>query len=82
MAKSFKVLPHMCARQKEDFDALLYAADEIGAAATSVIAQGGQGYNLLLEARDRFRSILSSMTDNYRICIEEEGIEKTFTINI
>ena len=72
MAKSFRVLPHMCRRQKEDIDALLYAADEIGAAATSVIAQGGMGYNLLLEARDKFKSLLFQMMEHTRVCLEEE----------
>lgn len=48
------------------------AADEIGAAATSVIAQGGHGYNLLLEARDRFKRVLMSSASHYRICVEDE----------
>lgn len=72
MAKTFKVLPHMCNQQKREIDELLNAADEIGAAATSVIAQGGMGYNLLLEARDRFKAQLFTMMDHTRICIEED----------
>lgn len=72
MGKTFKVLPHMCKQQKKEINDLLDAADEIGAAATSVIAQGGQGYTLLLEARDRFRQTLVEMMEHTRICIEEE----------
>ena len=49
-----------------------YDNDDIGAAATAVIAQGGHGYNLLLEARDRFKEILLSSASHYRICIEED----------
>lgn len=72
MEKTFKVLPHMCKQQRQEIDSLLYAADEIGAAATSVIAQGGHGYNLLLEARDKFKETLLEMMQHTRICIEEE----------
>lgn len=72
MRKTFKVLPHMCKQQRQEIDQLLGAADEIGAAATSVIAQGGHGYNLLLEARDKFRSTLNTMMSHTRICIEED----------
>lgn len=72
MAKTIKVMPHMCNRQQEDIETLLFAADEIGAAATSVIAQGGMGYNLLLEARDRFKSTLLKMMEHTRVCLEEE----------
>ena len=72
MAKVFKVLPYMCFRQKQEIDELMNAADEIGAAATSVIAQGGHGYNLLLEARDKFRNLLLNMMEHTRVCLEEE----------
>lgn len=72
MAKTFKVLPHMCNQQKQEVTDLMNAADEIGAAATSVIAQGGHGYNLLLEARDKFRDMLFHVTQHYRICVEED----------
>lgn len=74
MAKSFKVLPHMCKQQKREIDELLSAADEIGAAATSVISQGGMGYSLLLESRDKFKNMLLSMMEHTRICIEEEEV--------
>lgn len=53
---------------------MLAAADEIGAAATSVSAQGGQGYDKLVEARDNFRIKLMSFSEHYRIfeSVEEE----------
>lgn len=70
--KTFKVLPHMCKQQKQEVSDLMTAADDIGAAATSVIAQGGHGYNLLLEARDKFRDMLLHVTQHYRICVEED----------
>lgn len=72
MAKIFRVLPHMCRQQKEEIDAIMHAADDIGAAAVSVASNSGQGYNLLLEARDRFKQILLSSASHYRICIEED----------
>lgn len=70
--KSLKVLPHMCEQQRQEFDNLMYAADEIGAAATSVNSQGAHGYSLLIEARDKFRSTLQEFMQHVRICVEEE----------
>lgn len=72
MGKTFKLLPHMCKLQKQEIDNLLCAADEIGAAATSAIAQGGHGYNLLVEARDNFKNKLLGMMEHTRICLEED----------
>lgn len=37
-----------------------------------MIAQGGHGYNLLLEARDNFKNTLLGMMEHTRICLEEE----------
>ena len=71
--KTLKVLPYMCDQQKEEIQAILTAADEIGQAATAVIAGGGMGYNQLIEARDRFRQVLISASAHYRICVEEEN---------
>lgn len=70
--KSFKVLPAMCKQQRDEIKQLIAAADEIGAAATSVSAQGGQGYERLFEARDRFRSMVMTMAEHYRVCVEED----------
>lgn len=71
---SFKLKPHMCKQQKDELKQLLVAADEIGAAATSVSSQGGQGYEKLVEARDNFKKLLLSTAEHYRIVetIEEE----------
>lgn len=70
--KTFKVLPHMCKQQTLEMKQLISAADEIGAAATSVGAQGGQGYENLLEARENFKSILEDVHSHYRIFIAED----------
>jgi len=72
---SFTFLPYMCARQKHELEQLLAAADEIGAAATSVASQGGHGYAALCESREKFKTLLMSMAEHYRICI----VEDTFT---
>lgn len=78
MAKTFKFLPHMCKQQREEIESLLHAADDIGAAAVSVAANSGQGYNLLLEARDRFKEILMECASHYRICLEEDEEQCAF----
>lgn len=71
--KTLRVLPYMCKQQKEEIQAIMNAADEIGQAATSVLAGSGMGYNQLIEARDRFKQILISASTHYRICVEEEN---------
>jgi hypothetical protein len=73
--KTFRVMPYMCKKQKEDLEQLLAAADDIGAAATS-FSQGGQGYSQLIEARDKFKRTLMSLTTQYRIYQEEEEPEE------
>ena len=37
-----------------------------------VATQGGQGYNLLLETRDRFKELLLQTMEHMRICVEED----------
>lgn len=71
MEKSFRIMPHMCKQQQEEIQQLLTAADEIGAAATSVASQGGMGYEQLIRARDRFKTMLMNATTHYRIIQEE-----------
>ena len=56
---------------EEYSDAVQYNTNN-GAAATSVIAQGGHGYNLLLEAREKFKQTLMASASHYRICVEED----------
>jgi hypothetical protein len=72
MNKAIRVLPHMCAMQRKDIECMLRAADEIGSAAATIVSRGGQGYDMLLEARDRFREQLLEMMDHTRVCIEED----------
>lgn len=69
MEKTLVVLPYMCDQQRQEIDDLMNAADDIGAAAT---IQGGHGYNLLLQARERFKEMLDETMGHTRICIEEE----------
>lgn len=71
MEKTFRIMPHMCHQQQQDVQTILAAADDIGAAATSV-AQGGMGYSQLIEARDRFKEIVINMNGHYRVCVEED----------
>lgn len=68
---SFTILPHMCPEQKELMRSLTEAADDIGAAATSMVTQGGQGYNALLAAQNHFHSLLLTIMQKTRICISE-----------
>ena len=71
MEKSFRIMPFMCKQQKEEIDQILSAADDIGAAATSVAH--GMGYEQLIQARERFKTLLMNATSNYRIFKQEEG---------
>jgi len=67
---SFRILSHMCTEQKEAMRELLAAADNIGEAATCM--HSGQGYTALHEARTNFQTLLVSLMNNSRICIEEQ----------
>lgn len=71
MDKSFRIMPFMCKQQTEELHQLLAAADDIGAAATMVASQGGMGYEQLIQARDRFKTILLNVTSHSRIFQEE-----------
>lgn len=71
MEKTFRIMPHMCHQQQQDVQTILAAADDIGAAATSV-AQGGMGYSQLIDARERFKEIVLCMNQHYRVCVEED----------
>lgn len=72
MEKTFRVMPRMCSQQQQDVQTLLAAADDIGAAATSV-AQGGMGYSQLIQSRDTFKNTLDTLIKKYRICVEEDA---------
>lgn len=77
MTKTLRVLPHMCALQRKSIEDLLAAADDIGAAATSVVSSGGQGYSQLFHARDDFKALLMSVMQHTRMCIEEDIPEES-----
>jgi len=69
---SFKILPHMCFEQRTAMRELLDAADDIGAAASSMVTQGGQGYSSLIVAQNNFKDLLSKTMAKSRFCIQED----------
>lgn len=70
MDQAIHILPHMCPQQKEDIEKILSAADDLAAAAVTV-AHGGLGYSNFIDTRDQFRTLVSTITNNYRICLKE-----------
>ena len=64
-------MPSMCKQQKEEIAQLLVAADDIGSAAASTIR--GMGYEQLIQARERFKDMLTKFSSHYRIYEEDDN---------
>ena len=48
-------MKNLTVKRQTDIDSLLAALDEVVSAATTMTAQGGYGYLLLIRAREKFK---------------------------
>ena len=57
---------HWCKKQQEDFETMMTAVDDLGAASLALATNGAQGYTQFIQARDNFKQMFSEMSKNYR----------------
>lgn len=63
---AIKIHEHWCKQQQDDYDIMMKALDDLGAAAVGFATNGAQGYQQFIEARDNFRCQFKTMAQNYR----------------
>lgn len=66
MDTAIKVHPFGCKQQKLDYDNLMLAADNVGAASLALATNGAQAYSQFIDARDSFKQLLEYTAKNYR----------------
>jgi hypothetical protein len=66
METTFKIHAYWCNKQEQDYNDIMQAVDDIGAASLALATQGAQAYSQFIQARDSFKDKFISMTKNYR----------------
>lgn len=61
------IKPSFCDEQTDDIQEMFDLADNMASAATSMTANGSQGYQAFVEAREAFRTYVLSTARKYRI---------------
>lgn len=65
--KVLKIYPENCSQQTEDYQGLMQAVDDIGAASLALANSGGaQAYSQFITAREDFQALLKLLTVRYR----------------
>lgn len=63
---TLKIYPHNCEQQAEDYEGLMQAVDDIGAASLALANSGAQAYTQFITAREDFKAMLEIMLRKYR----------------
>jgi hypothetical protein len=64
--KSIKVHEAWCTRQQEDYEIMMSAVDDLGAASLALASNGAQAYTHFIQARDNFKQMYRELNNNYR----------------
>jgi 23S rRNA pseudoU1915 N3-methylase RlmH len=64
--QAIKIHEQWCKKQQEDFQTMMTAVDDLGAASLALATNGAQGYTQFIQARDNFKEMFSEMSKNYR----------------
>ena len=64
--QSITIHEQWCKKQQEDFETMMTAVDDLGAASLALATNGAQGYTQFIQARDNFKQMFSEMSKNYR----------------
>jgi len=64
--QAITIYKQWCKKQQEDFDTIMTAVDDLGAASLALATNGAQGYTQFIQARDNFKQMFSEMSKNYR----------------
>ena len=63
---TIKVHPYGCKQQKQDYEMIMAAVDNMGAASLALATNGAQAYTQFIEARDNFKQVFEQTTKHYR----------------
>lgn len=61
-----KIHDGWCLRQQQDYDMMMQAVDDLGAAAVSFATNGAQGYQNFIQTRDSFKKMFLDIAQHYR----------------
>ena len=64
--KSIKVHEAWCTRQQEDYQIMMSAVDDLGAASLALASNGAQAYTQFIQARDNFKEMYKELNNHYR----------------
>ncbi len=64
--KSITIHEQWCKQQQQDFEAMMIAVDDLGAASLALSTQGAQAYSQFVQARDGFKIMFREMASKYR----------------
>jgi peroxiredoxin len=64
--KSITIHEVWCAQQQQDFDTMMRAVDDLGAASLALSTHGAQAYTQFIEARDNFKTLFRDIASRYR----------------
>ena len=64
--KTIKVHEAWCTRQQEDYDMMMTAVDDLGAASLALASNGAQAYTQFIQARDNFKEMYKELNNHYR----------------
>ena len=64
--KSIKVHEAWCTRQQEDYEIMMSAVDDLGAASLALASNGAQAYTQFIQARDNFKEMYKELNNHYR----------------
>ena len=72
MQSTIKIHEYWCPQQKQDYEMIMQAVDDIGAASLTLATTGGsQAYINFIQTRDTFKDLYKEVSTRYRY-IEQE----------
>lgn len=61
-----KIHDTWCEKQQQDYEQMMQAVDDLGAAALGLTTNGAQGYLQFIQARDNFKQMFLDTSKHYR----------------
>ena len=63
---SIKIYEPWCKKQQQDFDCLMQAVDDLGAASLALATGTPMSYTQFIDSRERFKNTFLDMAKHYR----------------
>ena len=64
--EAIKIYEPWCKKQQQDFEELMQAVDDLGAASLALATSGALGYTQFIDSRERFKKTFADMSKHYR----------------